>query len=214
MILKTLIPSDPVLFKTLLLKTHRAKRTIIYKDGSVKVEIWDASNFTPNSNLMNNISSQLWHRKDKAHIVEAVYEIIEDRNYDECNTLPLNDKYDIHVHYKKGWSSFRPTGEHLSEYIIDNDTITVFYDVGFDSGRSIVKRISHIDMRELIYIFDVALRNGKFADSNTIIRTVHGQLCTYDYEYCGKSGTDCGALFKDEALKHRYYDLIKKITTP
>ena len=213
MILKTLIPSDPVLFKTLLLKTHRAKRTIIYKDGSVKVEIWDASNFTPNSNLMNNISSQLWHRKDKAHIVEAVYEIIEDRNYDECNTLPLNDKYDIHVHYKKGWSSFRPTGEHLSEYIIDNDTITVFYDVGFDSGRSIVKRISHIDMRELIYIFDVALRNGKFADSNTIIRTVHGHLCTYDYEYCGKSGTDCGALFKDEALKHRYYDLIKKITT-
>lgn len=213
MILKTLIPSDRVLFKTLLLKTHRAKRTIIYKDGSVKVEIWDASNFTPNSNLMNNISSQLWHRKDKAHIVEAVYEIIEDRNYDECNTLPLNDKYDIHVHYKKGWSSFRPAGEHLSEYIIDNNTITVFYDVGFDSGRSIVKRIPHIDMRELIYIFDVALRNGKFADSNTIIRTVHGHLCTYDYEYCGKSGTDCSALFKDEALKHRYYDLIKKITT-
>ena len=61
MIIKTLIPSDRVLFKTLLLKIHRAKRTIIYKDRSVKVEIWDASNFTPNSSLMNNISSQLWH---------------------------------------------------------------------------------------------------------------------------------------------------------
>ena len=87
-----------MLFKTLLLKIHRAKRTIIYKDGSVKVEIWDASNFTPNSSLMNNISSQLWHRKDKAHIVEAVYEIIEDGGYDECDILPLNGKYDIHIH--------------------------------------------------------------------------------------------------------------------
>lgn len=211
MIIKTLIPHDRMLFKTLLLKIHRAKRTIIYKDGSVKVEIWYASKFTANSDLMNNISSQLWHRKDKAHIVEAIYEI-EDINYDECDTLPLNGKYDIHVHYKKGWSSFRPTGEHLSEYIIDNDAITVFYDVGFDSGRSIVKRISHIDMRELIYIFDAALRKGELADSHTIIRTVHGPLCTYDYEYCSKSGTDCSVLFKDEALNNRYYDLIKKIT--
>ena len=212
MIIKTLIPSDRVLFKTLLLKIRRAKRTIIYKDGSVKVEIWDASNFTPNSSLMNNISSQLWHRKDKAHIVEAVYEIIEDRNYDECNILPLNGKYDIHVHYKKGWSSFRPAGEHRSGYIIDNDAITIFYDVGFAGGRSIVKRISHIDMRELIYIFDMALRKGELADSHTNIRTVHGPLCTYDYEYCGKSGTDCSALFKDEALNNRYYDLIERIT--
>ena len=213
MIIKTLIPSDRVLFKTLLLKIHRAKRTIIYKDGSVKVEIWDASNFTPNSSLMNNRSSQLWHRQDKAHIVEAVYEIIEDGGYDECDILPLNGKYDIHIHYKKGWSSFRPTGEHLSEYIIDNDAISVFNDVGFASGGSIAKRISHIDMRELIYIFDVALRKGELADSHTSIRTVHGPLCTYDYEYCGKSGTDCRALFKDEALNKRYYDLIKKITT-
>ena len=212
MIIKTLIPSDRVLFKTLLLKIHRAKRTIIYKDGSVKVEIWDASNFTPNSSLMNNISSQLWHRKDKAHIVEAVYEIIEDRNYDECDILPLNGKYDIHVHYKKGWSSFRPSGEHLSEYIIDNDAITIFCDVGFASGRSIVKRISHIDMRELIYIFDVALRKGELADSHTSIRTVHGPLCTYDYEYCGKSGTDCGFLFTDDTLNNRYNDLIERIT--
>ena len=67
-------------------------------------------------------------------------------------------------------------------------------------------------MRELIYIFDVALRKGELADSHTIIRTVHGPLCTYDYEYCGKSGIDCSALFKDEALNNRYYDLIKKIT--
>lgn len=212
MIIKTLIPSDPMIFKTLLLKIRRAKRTLIYKDGSVKVEIWDASKFTANSDLMHNISSQLWHRKDKAHIVEAIYEIIEGRNHDECDILPLNGKYDIHIHYKKGWSSFRPAGEHLSGYIIDNDAITVFNDVGFASGGSIVKRISHIDMRELISIFDVALRKGELADSHTSIRTVHGPLCTYDYEYCGKSRTDCRALFKDEALNNRYYDLIKKIT--
>ena len=212
MIIKTLIPSDPMIFKTLLLKIHRAKRTIIYKDGSVKVEIWDASKFTANSDLMHNISSQLWHRKDKAHIIEAVYEIIEDRNYDECDILPLNGKYDIHIHYINGWSSF-PAGEYLSEYIIDNDTITASYEIKHVRSKSVVKRISHIDMRELIYIFDAALRKGELADSHTIIRTVHGPLCTYDYEYCGKSGTDCSALFKDEALNNRYYDLIKKITT-
>ena len=212
MIIKTLIPGDPMRFKALLLKARRAKRTLIYKDGSVKVEIWDASNFTPNSSLMNNISSQLWHRKDKAHIVEAVYEIIEDINYNECDPHLLNRPCDIHIHYKTGWSSFRPTGEHLSGYIIDNYAITVFYDVGFVSGRSIVKRISYMDMRELIYIFDVAMRREKLADSHTNIFTVHGPLCTYDYEYCGKSGTDCSALFKDEALNNRYYDLIKKIT--
>ena len=210
MIIKTLIPSDRVLFKTLLLKIHRAKRTIIYKDRSVKVEIWDASNFTPNSSLMNNISSQLWHRKDKAHIVEAVYEI-EDINYDECDTLPLNGKYDILVHYKNGWSSFS-AGEYLSEYIIDNDTITASYEIKHVRSKSVVKRISHIDMRELIYIFDAALRKGELADSHTVIRTVHGPLCTYDYEYCGKSGTDCSALFKDEALNNRYNDLIERIT--
>ena len=210
MIIKTLIPSDPVLFKTLLLKIHRAKRTIIYKDGSIKVEIWDASRFTANSDLMNNISSQLWHRKDKAHIVEAIYEI-EDINYDECDTLPLNGKYDIYIHYKNGWSSF-PVGEYLSEYIIDNDTITASYEIKHIRSKSVTKRISHIDMRELIYIFDVALRKGELADSHTLLRTVHGPLCTYDYEYCGKSGTDCSALFKDEALNNRYYDLINKIT--
>ena len=211
MIIKTLIPSDRVLFKTLLLKIRRAKRTIIYKDGSVKVEIWDASNFTPNSSLMNNISSQLWHRKDKAYIVEAVYEIIGDEGYDECNILPLNGKYDIHVHYKKGWSSF-PAGEYISEYIIDNDTITASYEIKHVRSKSIVKRISHINMRELIYIFDVALRKGELADSHTNIRTVHGPLCTYDYEYCGKSGTDCGFLFTDYTLNNRYDDLIKRIT--
>ena len=211
MIIKTLIPSDRVLFKTLLLKIRRAKRTIIYKDGSVKVEIWDASNFTPNSSLMNNISSQLWHRNDKAHIVEAIYEI-EDVNYDECDITPLNGKYDIHIHYINGWSSF-PAGEYLSEYIIDNDTITASYEIKHVRSKSVAKRISHIDMRELIYIFDAALRKGELADSHTIIRTVHGPLCTYDYEYCGESGTDCSALFKDEALNNRYYDLIKKITT-
>ena len=38
MIKKILIPGDPVLFKQALLKTQWAKRTIIYKDGSDKVE--------------------------------------------------------------------------------------------------------------------------------------------------------------------------------
>lgn len=75
MIKKVLIPSDPILFKQELLKTKQAKRILLYKDGRAKVENWNASKFTPSSDLMGNIDSQLGHRKDRLEILEAIYEV-------------------------------------------------------------------------------------------------------------------------------------------
>ena len=70
-----LVPSDKDLFKSELLIKKQAKRTIIYRDGSVKAEVWDASSFSPSSNLGGNVSSQIWHRKDKDQIEKVVYEV-------------------------------------------------------------------------------------------------------------------------------------------
>ena len=68
-----LIPSDKDLFKRELLTKRQAKRIITYKDGSVKTEIWDASNFSSASKLGGNVSSQIYHRKDKDQIDKVVF---------------------------------------------------------------------------------------------------------------------------------------------
>ena len=70
-----LIPNDKDLFKNELLIKKQAKRTITYKDGSVKSEVWDASGFSPSSNLGGNVSSQIWHRNDKDQIDKVVFEV-------------------------------------------------------------------------------------------------------------------------------------------
>ena len=211
MIIKILIPSDPILFKKELLITKRAKRTLTYKDGSERVEIWNASRFTASSDLMHNISSQLDHRKDRAHIIKVVYEI-EEINHDN-EYIHFDGEYskEIYIHYVKGWSSFRPLDEHISEYIIKNDVITIYRNNGFALGKSNVKRISSKDMKELLSILYEATRKGAFGKSKTQVRTIHGPICSYDYDYHNQSGRDCGALFSDDILNDRYHDLINKI---
>jgi len=211
MINKVLIPDDLVLFKQQLLKRKQAKRTLYYKDGSVKVERWNASKFTPSSDLMGNIDSQLWHRKDRAEIVKAIYEI-EDINSDDF----LGDVEDvkvgeIYIHYKKGWSSFVPASEYISEYVIENDRITIFYSVGFGKGRTEKKVIPAKDMQMLRAILNKSFRIGALAASNTEIRTVHGPVCTYNYRYLGVIGNNCGALIYDDVLSAYYNDLIDKL---
>ncbi len=70
-----LVPSDKDLFKRELLIKKQAKRTITYKDGSIKKEVWDASSFSTTSDLGGNVSSQIWHRNDKDQIVKVVFEV-------------------------------------------------------------------------------------------------------------------------------------------
>lgn len=73
----TFIPNDEKLFKQLLLKTKKAKRTFYYKNGSQKIEIWDASGFTVESNLKGNIYSGKLRNRVELGIIKAVFEIIQ-----------------------------------------------------------------------------------------------------------------------------------------
>lgn len=223
MIKKTLIPADPALFKAELIRIKRAKRTLIYKDGSVKVEIWRADKFNHKSKLMHNISSQLDHRRDRAYISEAIYEII-DGEYNEYELLNdchrdrnLNpeddlDVGDIFISYRRGWSSFTPKSEYVTGYVIENNMITIHYSCGFIPGRKDNKILSPSEMRELIHILNDAIRISSLGVSGSLISTIHGPICTYDYDYRGHSGRDCGALLTDKALLARYNDFINRVT--
>lgn len=214
MIKKVLIPSDPKQFKQELLRTKRAKRILLYRDGSARVEMWNADKFKPTSNLMGNIDSQLWHRKDTAEIIEAIYEI-EDLDTPDSNWLrDSEDLYpiDLYIHYKKGGSSFRPIDEHVVEYIIENDEITIFYNVGFDPGKAITQKISGKDMEELLCLMNEADLTNSFEKSDTSIRSEHGTIWSYNYDYRCYSERNCDSLFTDESLNTRYGCLIERIT--
>jgi hypothetical protein len=161
---------------------------------------------------MGNISSQLWHRRDKAKIIEAIYEITEEEN----NSNRLHDIEDtnsgeLYIHYKKGWESFRPVGEHVVEYIIENDEITIFYNVGFGSGKNSTKKISGKDMEELLFLMNEADVTNSFEKSDTSIRAEHGTIWSYDYDYKCHSGRECGSLFASDTLNSRYADWINRI---
>lgn len=117
----------------------------------------------------------------------------------------------LYIHYKKGWSSFRPVDEHVVEYIIENGEITISYNIGFGPGKTITKKITDKDMRELVCIMDEAVAKRTLVKSNTVIRTVHGTVCGYDYDYRGYSERDCCSLFTDDSLNARYSRLIDKI---
>lgn len=74
-IVKEFVPTDLKDFKNLLLIKKRAEMTIFYKDGSSVQDTWDAKNFTAGSDLINNVSSKIGHRKDRDRIVKVVFEV-------------------------------------------------------------------------------------------------------------------------------------------
>ena len=213
MIKKVLIPSDPKQFKQELLRRKRAKRILLYRDGSAKVEMWNADKFKPTSNLMGNIDSQLWHRKDTAEIIEAIYEIEDLDHLDSNRFRETEDSYpiELYIHYKKGWSSFRPVDEHVVEYIIENNEITIFYNIGFGPGKTITKKISGKDMDELLCLMNKAYVTNTLEKSDTAIRAEHGTILSYDYDYRCYSERNCCSLFTDESLNTHYGSLIDRI---
>jgi len=70
------IPSDEKTFKQKLIETKRAKRTWYYKNKNPETDIWDASNFTIESNLKGNILSnnKVRARKDTG-LIKVKFEI-------------------------------------------------------------------------------------------------------------------------------------------
>ena len=70
-----LIPANSKEFKRQLLKVKKAKRTLVYKDGSIKEA---ASNFKESSGLMNNIKSASYWRNRKENGLSQVILKIEE----------------------------------------------------------------------------------------------------------------------------------------
>ena len=73
-----LIPANPEEFKRQLLKVKKAKRTLVYKDGSIKEATWNASDFKESSGLMNNIKSASYWRNRKENGLSQVILKIEE----------------------------------------------------------------------------------------------------------------------------------------
>jgi hypothetical protein len=71
------IPADEKKFKLELIKTKKAKRIIFYKSKNPETEIWNADNFTTESNLRGNIHSNKRFRQWKElGITKIKFEII------------------------------------------------------------------------------------------------------------------------------------------
>lgn len=131
---------------------------------------------------------------------------------DEITQSIIKDREDtLYIHYKKGWSSFRALDEHVVEYIIENDEITIFYNVGVGSGKTSTKKISGKDMEELLSLMNEADVTNSFEKSDTSIRAEHGTIWSYDYDYGCYSERNCSSLYTDESLNARYGCLIERI---
>lgn len=73
-----LIPANSKEFKRQLLKVKKAKRTLVYKDGSIKEAAWNASGFEESSDLMNNIkSTSYWRNRKKKGLSQVILKIEE-----------------------------------------------------------------------------------------------------------------------------------------
>jgi len=72
------IPSNERIFKQRLIEIKKARRTWYYKNKNPETDIWDASNFTIESNLKSNILSnnKVRARKDTG-LIKVKFEILE-----------------------------------------------------------------------------------------------------------------------------------------
>ncbi len=62
-------------FKQKLLQTKRAERTWIYSDGREEKDFWDASKFSPESNLLGNIHSTKYRHWKTSGLAKIICEI-------------------------------------------------------------------------------------------------------------------------------------------
>ena len=88
-----------------------------------------------------------------------------------------------YVSYEQGWSSFRLTKKHECGYVIDNGVITFSYNIGFDKGKDVAKKISATYLRELNSIFERAYQKNYLASPSTCINTEHGKQNKFDYSF-------------------------------
>ena len=109
---------------------------------------------------------------------------------------------DIFIKYKAGWSSFPPVNKHMVGYCISVKAITVQYNNGFSPAGVETKSISDSSYFQLI---DIMKRYAScLADSHTLIKTHHDEICKYEYHFESYEGIECGCLFDDESAMAEY----------
>jgi len=114
----------------------------------------------------------------------------------------------VRISWDKGWQSFRPVEPHMVGYCLEGAAVTARYsDVGHEETRELTVN----QLQELMYILKKAKALGTFGHSNTAIRTAHGPICTYAYDYDGESGRDCCEVFTDEDLMEDFCRLMKTV---
>ena len=68
----TFVPEDKDIFKNKIIETKCAIILIEYMDGTIREKYWRIIKFNNTSDLMHNITSQNWYKKDKFNIEEVV----------------------------------------------------------------------------------------------------------------------------------------------
>ena len=154
---------------------------------------------------------QLYDPKDHGNTraaVKHVANLVREKLLEECGCP--------YVSFDKGWSSFRPTGEEETGYVIEDGEITFFYDRGFCVGKNVSKKLSVTDIRKLIMLFTAAEKAGLLAASDTCMTTFHGPQYKYDYAYADAAGRNCGSLFDGRSangakLNKAFADLVNEL---
>ena len=116
--------------------------------------------------------------------------------------LQVGLEQDILISYQAGWSSFPRVGKHMVGYCISGKAITVQYNNGFSPAGVETKSISDSSYFRLI---DIMKRYAScLADSHTLIKTHHGEICKYEYRFGSYEGIECGCLFDDASAMAEY----------
>ena len=116
--------------------------------------------------------------------------------------LQVDLEQDIFISYQTGWSSFTPVNKHMVGYCISGKSITVQYNNGFSPAGGETKSISDSSYFRLI---DIMKRYAScLADSHTLIKTHHGEICKYEYRFESYEGVECGYLFDDKSAMAEY----------
>ena len=90
-----LIPNDPTAFQRELLMTKKAECIAIYEDGTATSAIWEVKGLTAHSDLMNNIQSHYWNRKEnpkRDQLVRVVYQVLYPDGYARASTKTVRRK--------------------------------------------------------------------------------------------------------------------------
>ena len=104
------------------------------------------------------------------------------------------------IAYEKGFSSTVLQKRYVSAYTITDGTITITYKTGHFPEKTVTKKISKVQYRNLIDIF--IKYQDHLSKADTAISTVHGSGPAYRYVFGKCYGSNCAELFEGKNAAH------------